>query len=76
MRRYVPPDMIHVLTRYRAAHSPAMRSPSPPASLPGCDVAEVTLAAPLGIDMLGFAPPPAPGTPAMPGAATTRFASD
>ena len=65
LQRYVPPDMIHVLTRYRrgafAGHALAVATRIDR----GLDVAEVTLAAPLGTDLLGFAPPPAPGTPAM-----------
>ncbi len=65
LRRYVPPDMIHVLTRYRrgtfAGHAIAVATRIDA----GLDVAAVTLADPLGRDVLGFAPSPAPGTPAM-----------
>ncbi len=65
LHRTVPPDMVHVLTRYArggfAGHALAIRT----RVARGIDVAAVTLAAPLGGAVLGFAPPPAPGTPAM-----------
>ena len=63
--RFVPPDMVHVLTRYTredfAAHSLAVAY----RIAPGQDVAAVTLAAAIGAATLGFAALPPPGTPAM-----------
>ena len=63
--RYVPPDMVHVLARYArggfAGHAIALRT----RIARDLDVAAVTLAAPVGGATLGFATPPAPGTPAM-----------
>jgi protease YdgD len=63
--RYVPPDMIHLLTRYARGgfgmHAVALRARVDRAH----DVAVVTFGVPVGTAMLGFAPPPAPGTPVM-----------
>ena len=63
--RLVPPDMVHVLTRYAredfAAHALAVAY----RIAPGQDVAAVTLAAPIGAATLGFAALPRPGTAAM-----------
>jgi protease YdgD len=63
--RFVPPDMVHVLTRYAredfAAHSRAAAY----RIAPGQDVAAVTLATPIGAATLGFAALPPRGAPAM-----------
>lgn len=65
LRRFVPPDMMHVLTRYARGGYGGHAVAASVRIARGLDVAEVTLAAPLGPAVLGFAPPPAPGTPAM-----------
>ncbi len=65
LHRFVPPDMVHVLTRYGreafAAHAVAAGYRIAPAE----DVAAVTLSAPVGSAVLALAALPAPGTPAM-----------
>lgn len=65
LRRFVPPDMVHVLRRYErgdyAGHSIAASW----RIAPGQDVAAVTLAEPLRGPTLRLAPLPVPGTPAM-----------
>ena len=65
LRRFVPPDMVHVLRRYDrgayAGHSIAASW----RIAPGKDVAAVTLSRPLRGPTLRLAPLPAPGTPAM-----------
>ena len=65
LARYVPADMVHVLARYQrgafAGHARAIRVRIDRAH----DVAAVTLDAPIGRAVLGFAPAPAVGTAAM-----------
>ena len=65
LHRFVPPDMIHVLTRYSRGAFAFHTLAAGYRIAPGSDVAAVTLAAPPGGVVLGFAPPPPPGTPAM-----------
>lgn len=65
LNRFVPPDMIHVLTRYVREYFAGHALATGYRIAPGNDVAVLTLTAPIGKAVLGFAALPAAGTPAM-----------
>ena len=65
LRRFVPPDMVHVLTRYERGRFAGHALAASWRIAPDSDVAAVTLAGPIGHAVLALAPAPAAGTPAM-----------